>query len=102
MPSSVGFVSLGWSRTEYMPGYIRLPRLLHDFGMPGCNLFQSAEAPVEPITITGPGTADYGLSIPNNIVLLGLTVYLQGWVAAPGYNPASVIASNGLVWRVGL
>lgn len=99
VPSSLAFVSLGWSRTAL--GQFPLPLTLAGYGMPGCSLLQSSEAAAQPATITGPGTATYSLALPNWSGLLGLRVYLQGWAPAPGANPAGVIVSNGLEWQIG-
>jgi hypothetical protein len=99
VPSSLAFVALGWSRSSF--GGFNLPLSLAGFGMPGCDLLQSAEAAAVPTTITGPSTATFGLPLPNLAGLIGLTVYLQGWAVAPGYNPGHTIVSNGIVWRIG-
>jgi hypothetical protein len=99
IPASLAFVALGWSRTTF--GLFPLPLTLAGFGMPGCDLLQSAEAAAQPVTLTGPGTAIYSLPLPNFTGLIGLHVYLQGWAPAPGVNPASVIVSNGIDWGIG-
>ena len=69
--------------------------------MPGCDLLQSAESGLLPITITGPGTAVFAQPLPNVSSLIGLHVYLQGWAYAPGVNPGHTIVSNGIEWAIG-
>jgi hypothetical protein len=98
IPSSVAFVSLGWSR--FAMGPVALPLTLAGIGMPGCDLLQSADAAALPVTSTGAGTATFNLPIPNWSVLVGLDVYLQGWAWAPGANSGNAIVSNGLEWRI--
>lgn len=99
IPSTVAFVALGWSRTAFGP--FALPISLSSYGMPGCDLLQSADAAALPVTFTGPGTATLSLPIPNWPVLIGAHVYLQGWAFAPGVNPGHTIVSNGLDWGIG-
>jgi hypothetical protein len=51
-----------------------------------------------------PGRAphpSYSFAIPNNVAFVGFHVYLQAYAWAPGANPASIVISNGLDWRVG-
>ncbi|MCR9245175.1 MAG: hypothetical protein NXI31_09095 [bacterium] len=53
------------------------------------------------MTFVGPSTATYGLAIPNSEGLAGLTMFVQGWAAAPGANAANAIVSNGVQWGIG-
>lgn len=99
-PSALAFVALGVSNTTFGP--FSLPVSLASIGMPGCDLLQSTEVVGEPTTPTGVGTANYSFAIPNNTALIGFHLYLQAWAWAPGANPANIIVSNGLDWRVGL
>ena len=98
-PPAIAFVALGWSRTT--SGGFSLPLSLAGFGMPGCDLLQSAEAAANPTTATGPGTATFSLPLPGIAGLLGLHLYLQGWATAPGTNSGNLIVSNGIHWRIG-
>jgi len=99
IPSSIAFVALGWSRTALGP--FPLPLTLAGYGMPGCDLLQSAEGGAQPVTFTGTGTATYGLLLPNWSGLIGVHLFLQGWAFAPGANAGSAIVSNGLEWGIG-
>jgi hypothetical protein len=99
IPSSMSFVAIGWSNTT--AGVFQLPMSLSGFGMPGCDLLQSAEFAAIPMTFTGQGTASYGLSLPNWGALVGVSMFLQAWANAPGANTANVIVSNGVEWVVG-
>jgi len=98
IPSSLAFMALGWSNVSV--GGIPLPLPLGSYGMPGCELLQSAEAPADPVQFTGPDTATYSLPLPNWSSLIGVRLYLQGWAAAPGYNAANIIFSNGVEWVI--
>ena len=99
IPSAVAFVALGWSRTAF--GVSPLPLSLAGFGMPGCDLLQSAEAAAEPVTFTGTGSATFSLPLPNMTGLVGAQLYLQGWALAPGVNAGNTIVSNGVEWGIG-
>jgi hypothetical protein len=99
IPSVVAFVALGWSRTSFGP--FTLPLTLVTYGMPGCDLLQSAEAAAQPVTFTGASTATHSLPLPNWSGLVGLRVYLQGWAYAPGTNQGNTIVSNGIEWTIG-
>jgi len=103
IPSSLAFVALGWSRTFFFgaPGAFTLPHPLAAFGMPGCDLLQSADATAQLVSFTGPGTATCSLVVPNATALTGRQVFLQGLAAAPGANAAGLIVSNGIEWVVG-
>jgi len=98
-PPAIAFVALGWSRTT--SGGFSLPLSLAGFGMPGCDLLQSAEAAANPTTATGPGTATFSLPLPGITGLIGVHLYLQGWAVAPGTNSGNAIVSNGIHWRIG-
>jgi hypothetical protein len=99
IPASFAFVALGWSRTTCGPFALPLP--LAPFGMPGCELLQSAQVTAVPVVFTGATTADLGMPLPNDTGLVGIHVYLQGWAFAPGANPGHLVVSNGLDWRIG-
>ena len=81
-------------------GSLRLPLALDPFGMPGCVLRHSADVAALPTTAVGSGF-EYALPIPNQLTLLGLTMRLQAYAHAPGYNAAQTIVSNRLDWRIG-
>lgn len=97
--SSMAFVGIGLSR--YYFGPFRLPLRLDQFGVTGCRLLTSAELPAEPVVFQGPGTATYGVRLPNDPALAGFTCYLQGWALDPNRNPAQVVVSNGVEWGFG-
>jgi len=99
IPAALAFVSAGWSNS--MAGSLTLPFSLLPYGMPGCDLLQSAEAIALPVTSTGPGAATFSLPLPNIPGLASLQLYLQGWANAPGVNPANLIVSNGVEWVIG-
>jgi hypothetical protein len=43
----------------------------------------------------------FGVTTPNDTLLLGLHFYTQAYRFAPGQNALEVIVSNGVDWRVG-
>ncbi len=100
IPSSVAFVSLGWSNTS--AGAFALPLPLDRFGLPGCILLQSAEIILLPVISTGSATETFSLPLPNIAGLQGLHIYLQGWAIAQNYNSGNLVTSNGLEWIIGL
>ncbi len=99
IPAGLAFVAIGWSDTAAGPW--TLPYPLTTFGMPGCDLLQSAELTGVPVAPSGPGSAVYSLALPNWASLIGVQIYLQGWALAPGANPADIIVSNGVEWVLG-
>ena len=99
IPSSIAFVATGWNRTTL--GSFALPLPLAGYGMPGCDLLQSADSAALPVSFTGTTTATFTLPLPNWPGLIGLRVYLQGWAAAPGANPGNMVVSNGVEWVIG-
>jgi hypothetical protein len=101
VPSNIAFVALGTSRTAR--GTASLPMSLAQFGLPGCDLLQSADA-ILPAVMTGPTAADFSSPLPNLGALIGMPVYLQGWAisaSADANNWASSIVSNGVHWLLG-
>jgi len=99
MPTTVALILAGWSRTSFGPH--SLPFGLAGYGMPGCDLLQSAEHAMLPTASTGPGAATFSLPVPNNPGLIGLRLYLQGWAFAPNANAGDAIISNGVEWAIG-
>ena len=99
LPLPFGCVMLGWSST--MAGAIALPLQLGPFGMPGCELLQSAELVFLPLTANTAGSGTLSLDIPPLGVLLGGSIYLQAWTIAPGVNPAQMVLSNGVHCTIG-
>jgi len=97
IPSTTAYFSIGLGHTSF--GSQSLPMALDGVGMPGCWLVQSSD--IGQLSIQPPGSATYSLSIPNISALVGVDLYLQGFAAAPGANPAGAIASNGIAWGIG-
>lgn len=98
-PTPLTFVAVGWSNQYF--GAFALPVSLVSIGMPGCELLQSTEIVGAFAPSTGPTTAAFSLPIPNVGGLIGAHVYGQAWAFAPGANPANIVISNGLDWRIG-
>ncbi len=97
-PTAICLVAAGFHILQVGP--FNLPLALDPFGMPGCVLRHSADVAALPTTAVGSGF-EYALPIPNQLTLLGLTMRLQAYAHAPGYNAAQTIVSNRLDWRIG-
>ena len=69
-------------------------------GMPGCTQYISLDA-FATFVATG-SSYTFPLTIPNNPVLQGYTVYTQASTLSPGFNPLGVITSNGGTIAMGL
>jgi hypothetical protein len=93
-------VSLGWSNT-FMGSVGSLPFDLTAAGMTGCMLWQSSEMFGLATQFSGPPTASWSLTLPNDSVLMGSRIYAQAFSLAPSANPLQVIASNGIEWSIG-
>ena len=99
-PTSVGAVALGLdnSTANGQP----LPLDLTNLGMQGCFQLTSAEAFALPVTYQpATGNAVFEMGIPNDVVWMGLRLYLQSYFLAPGANPLGVVTSNGIEWTIG-
>lgn len=99
VPSSFSFVSIGLSRTAI--GSFTLPLSLAGFGMPGCELLQSAESASVSTTPIVFGTAQLNMPLPFLPQFLGAHLYLQAWAPAPGANAGQTVVSNALDWLLG-
>lgn len=98
-PTLLAGVALGFSRTTFGP--FSLPVSLGSIGMPGCDLWQSADLlglGTSPLT---PSTLSFSLAIPNVTSVLGLHVFLQAYAFAPGVNPLQIVISNAIDWMLG-
>ena len=98
-PTPVAAVAIGASNQFFGP--FALPVTLAGIGMPGCDLWQSADIlglGTSPLT---PSTLSFSLAIPNAPSLIGLHLYLQAYALAPGVNPLQIIISNGIDWSLG-
>jgi hypothetical protein len=92
------FQSLGFSDTT-MNG-VPLPLDLTSYQMPGCWLLHDAAALFLPCTLLG-DTATHALAVPNQPAFAGWEVFLQGFVLAPGSNPAGILTSSALALTLG-
>lgn len=99
VPSAYVFMALGWNNVSF--GAFSLPVDLSSFGMPGCQLLHSAEAPTQPAHLSSPTDATYALGIPNLTALVGTRLFLQGWAVAPTVNLGEKVTSNAIEWRIG-
>lgn len=94
----VCFQSLGFS--SQWAGTAQLPIDLTGLGMPGCLLYHDLLSTGLPCALGG-NVAQYTVTVPDLPFLAGLVVYLQGFVLAPGVNPAGVLTSNALAVTLG-
>ena len=89
----------GYSRTLW--NGLPLPVDLAAVGLPGCNLYNSAEATFGLTAPNGTGTILWPVQIPNNPALLGGEVFLQTLqFELPGF-PRWGAVSNGVAVRIG-
>lgn len=72
---------------------------LTPIGMPGC--WQLVAPLLTDLRVATGGRATWSLAIPNLPAFVGLQLYQQALMLAPGANVAGVVASNGLDVRVG-
>jgi len=66
---------------------------LDSLGMPGCHQYVALDESMFH-AIGAPATI-FSLNVPNNVALVGLSVYAQAAEVAPGVNALGVAASNG-------
>lgn len=93
-PASVAF---GFSYTSL--GGTPLPLSLQFLGMPNCSLRTSGEILLPAI---GTGTTSaVAFPIPVQPALVGAEFFLQGFVFAPGANPAGLVTTRGLACTIG-
>lgn len=81
-------------------GQLNPPLDLAAIGMTGCSQYISLDA-FATFVATG-SSYTFPLTIPNNPVLQGYTVYTQASTLSPGFNPLGVIVSNGGTIAMGL
>ncbi|HLQ36901.1 MAG TPA: hypothetical protein VK348_03805, partial [Planctomycetota bacterium] len=72
---------------------------LAGLGMPGCSQYVGLDA-VTMLPVGG-ASASLPLPIPNLQALVGLHVFAQGAVLAPGQNALGVVSSRGLQLVIG-
>jgi hypothetical protein len=92
-PTTIFGHSLGWS--NQLPWPLVLPIELLSAGMPGCYLWQSNDVlsfSVDPAV---------QFAIPVSYGLVGSHLFSQAFAFAPGQNPAQVVSSNAIDWRLG-
>ncbi|MCB9883200.1 MAG: hypothetical protein H6834_15535 [Planctomycetes bacterium] len=81
-------------------GPILLPIDLTPFGAPGCSAYTSQEMLLGPFPSTA-GSGGFSAMIPNQAVLVGGTLYTQGWQVIPGANALNVVSSNYVTITIG-
>ena len=82
------------SFTSYNPGLD-----LSSFGMPGCRRYTDLDVIAAMLPV---GTqSSYGLTVPNNPALNGLTLAAQSYSFSPGANAAGILGSNGMTLILG-
>lgn len=98
-PTLAAAMSIGWSNVSYGP--FALPVTLAGIGMPGCDLWTSADLTSLGLTPQSPTTLRFAMPLPNVTSLLGASVYLQSYAFAPGVNPLEIVVSNAVAWTLG-
>jgi hypothetical protein len=101
LPASTvhAFFAIGLSSGQY--GSFVLPLPLDGYGLPGCWLLQDLGLSSALPLLLGNGVATGAIAVPTATGLVGLQLYLQGWVVTPGVNARGILFSNGLRARVG-
>ncbi|MGE3175059.1 MAG: sulfatase-like hydrolase/transferase [Planctomycetota bacterium] len=74
---------------EVSPSYGPLPRDLTSSGMPGCLMLAD---PMLALYV-GPSDTFFSLVIPQDRLLIGLSLFLQAWVADPLANPSGRVTT---------
>ncbi|MHC5064072.1 MAG: Kelch repeat-containing protein [Planctomycetota bacterium] len=98
-PATLAIGVLGFSKDHW--GALPLPIALDPLGAPGCSLLVSFNRSSESLPINAAGTADLVVAIPSSSALVGLEIYLQGFVVDSGANPLGVSASGAIEARIG-
>lgn len=91
------FVAAGMSRTDWLG--VPLPLPLAFLGMNGCQLLVSGDV-LLPTAVAGT-TATTTLQLPVTPGLVGVRFFLQGFVFAPGANPAGLVNTAALECMLG-
>lgn len=98
-PPGPAVLALGFSYTSF-GGVAPLPMPLDAWGLPGCMLYTDIAA-LLPMTATS-GNAQASLMIPDTPALTGRLFLCQAFCAAPGANPAGLVATNVGVGVIGV
>jgi hypothetical protein len=97
--SEVRRVPAGNTPVFFATGFAQSAFDLTPIGMPGC--WQHVAPLLSDLRIASGGRATWSLVIPSHPAFVGLQLYQQALMLAPGANAAGVVASNGLDIRVG-
>ncbi|MBK8974785.1 MAG: hypothetical protein IPM29_02560 [Planctomycetes bacterium] len=96
-PSGLAYFEVGFSNQSWFG--LPLPFDLTPIGMTGCTVYTSGEVLIG--ASTGAGTATLALTIPNDAVFAGRSVFMQVFAFDPGANPFGGTTSNALEARLG-
>ncbi len=100
MPTTSGAVFiLNGFRKDLLANVIPLPFDLNALGAPTCSLLTDITFSSGAANIKGSGS--YGFPIPSDMTLLGIPVYTQALVVAPGANGLNGIFTNGGEMHIG-
>lgn len=88
----------GFSNLEWGPS--SLPYDLSVFGLPGCTAYTSADVAIPLSTVSG--TAVWNIQIPHDPVVLGLSLFTQGFVPDTAANAFGAVVSNAVALFVGV
>jgi hypothetical protein len=97
LPTSTGFVVVGWSNTSAGP--FALPLSLAPYGMPGC--FARVATDLLCFVSGSNGTATLTMPVPSDGALVGLPLHQQGLSIDPAANAAGLAVSNSVRVTVG-
>lgn len=95
--ASFPLLLLGVSDTAW--GALPLPQLLDAYELPGCTAYTSADVSIPLGNLAG--TAVWTINIPNEVSLVGLTLFAQGLVPDGAANAFGATLSNAAEIRLG-
>ena len=97
-PGALAQLNLGFSNTDWA-GFT-LPFDLAPYGAPGCTVYNDAMFGL-PAVIDNNNGSRFDIPVPNDPNLIGLTIYGQWQVLAPGANMLGILVTNGVEVRIG-
>lgn len=96
--TQIAFLAVGSNSNAYQGQ--PLPIDLSGIGMTGCDLLTSADIGSPGMTPVPFGAVVLSVQIANDPALIGLELFLQGFVLAPGANPLQVVSTRAIAWQI--
>lgn len=99
LASSVALISLGVNDLMLAGGGPPVPFDGAPIGAPGCFLWHSTDTTLA-VSVSGTGTATFGLAIPNDPSLIGAQLFFQWLLVDPALNPLGLGGTGALVMTI--